>query len=235
MSHDNMMTLQDAARFLSVTDRTVRNYIKKGLLSKETKGRRVYLLPEEVQSLKEDMDSAAPVVSRQELIRLRSKVRRLESHMEVVLRILDAKDAALGLSPSYSKELYSFAIEHTKRGSWETAEISPWIEIFDRLSEDDFTVMAAQTQDVHPWRVFLQLCTMMMGFVVTRPDYATSLDLQGVHKTLSSSRRKLRISAFIYGEIAGTLSSELEGRHVGTSTTSDALFRKILKRGKNRA
>jgi len=235
MSHDNMMTLQDAARFLSVTDRTVRNYIKKGLLSKEKKGRSVYLRPEEVQDLKEDMDSASPVVSRQELIRLRSKVRRLESHMEVVLRILDAKDAALGLSPSYSSELYTFAVAHTKRGAWETTEIAPWVEIFDRLSEDDFVVMAGQTSDIHPWRTFLRLCTMMMGFVVTRPEYAASLELQGLHKILASSRRKLRISAFIYGELAGAVAPELEGQHVGTSTTSDALFRKILKRGENTA
>jgi hypothetical protein len=235
MSHDTMMTLQDAARFLSVTDRTVRNYIKKGLLSKEKKGRGVFLRPEEVQSLKEDMDSAAPIVSRQELVRLRAKVRRLESHMEVVLRILDAKDAALGLSPSYSEELYAFAVAHTKKGSWQIEEISPWVEIFDRLSENDFAVMAGQTSDTHPWRVFLRLCTMMMGFVVSHPEYSSSLEMQGTHKILASSRRRLRISAFIYGELSGTMASELESRHVGTSTTSDALFRKILKRGENMA
>lgn len=229
MSQDNTMTVQEAARFLNVTERTIRNYTKKGLLSKEKSGRETRLRAEEVASLKEDMESAAPIVTREEILRHRAKIRRLESHMEVVLRMLDAKDAPLGMSIAYSAELYQFACSHLKKSSWEVAEMSPWTEIFDRLSEDDLETISKATDDPHPWRTFLKLCTSMMAFVVAKPEYTTSLDLQGLHRTLASSRRKLRVSAFIYGEMMGALAPELEGFAVANSSSSDALFRKILK------
>jgi excisionase family DNA binding protein len=223
------MTVREAASFLGVTERTIRNYTKKGLLSKEKKGREPRLRVEEVTSLKEDMESAAPIVTRQEILRHRAQIRRLESHMEVVLRMLDAKDAPLGMSAAYSAELYQFACAHLKKSSWEVSEVSPWTEIFERLSEDDLATISDATKDPHPWRTFLRLCTSMMSFVVGQPGYATSLDLQGLHRSLSSSRRKLRVSAFIYGEMAGALSPEIEGFALSSRTSSDTLFRKILK------
>ena len=178
MSQDNTMSTAEAAAFLGVTERTVRNYTKKGLLSKIRAGGRVGIPSEEVITLKEDFDSASPVVTRQEILRLRAKVKRLESHMEVVLRILDAKDAPLSLNPEYSKELYGYASGHLKRAKWSVAEITPWCEIFERLSEDDLTALSAAVGDLHPWRVFLRLCVAMIASVVGNPEYQTSLELQ---------------------------------------------------------
>lgn len=231
MSHDNMMSVPDAARFLGVTDRTVRNYIKKGLLTKERDGRKVFLRSEEVVELKEDFSSAAPVVSRQELLKQRAKIRRLEAHMEVVLRILDTKDHPLQLGVGSAEELYEFAKGHLQQGRWEVAEIRPWADIFDRLSEDDFEIMSGKTADPHPWRPFLRLCAAMITFVVNAKEYTTSLELQSLHRILVSSRRRLRISAFIYGEMNQSLGYELQSPNMASSSTADALFRKILKNG----
>ena len=228
MSQDNMMLVADAAKFLSVSDRTIRNYINKGLLSKRKEGRKTLVSSSEVISLKQDMDSTLPLVSREELLRHRAKIRRLESHMEVVLRMLDAKDLPLNLSPAYAKDLYSFATEHLSKGSWVVEEIRPWVEIFDRINEEDLEVMAQAVEDLHPWRPFLQLCTAMMSFVVGHTDYATSLDLQNLHRMLAESRRKLRVSAFIYGEMLGALTPEIAGKYEAV-TLAETLFRKILK------
>ena len=228
MRQDNTMSIQEAARFLEVTERTVRNYINKGLLSKTKVGRKVLLVPEEVVSLKEDMDSVAPIVSRQEMLHHRAKIRRLESHMEVVLRILDAKDDPLTLSEEYSAELYNLAGEQRKSGSWSVDQIKPWIEIFNRLSENDFEVMQKATKDLHPWRVFLKLCTSMMAQVVSDSEYVTSLELQGIHRLLAEARRRLRISAFIYGEMIGFSSPEVSAGY--GDSLSESLFKKILKK-----
>lgn len=229
MSQDNTMSVADAAKFLSVSERTIRNYINKGLLSKRKEGRKAMVVSSEVISLKQDMDSTLPLVSREEMLRHRAKIRRLESHMEVVLRMLDAKDAPLNLSPSYSKELYTYAVDHLKKGSWSPEEIQPWTEIFDRLNEDDFEIMSKSAEDLHPWRVFLKLCTAMMGCVVSLSDYSTSLDLQNLHRVLAESRRRLRVSAFIYGEMLGALTPEIAGKYEAV-TMSESLFRKILKK-----
>jgi len=143
--------------------------------------------------------------------------------------MLDAKDAPLSLNPDYSAELYSFAGQHLKKGKWEAAEMDPWCDVFDRLSEEDLIVLADSVGDPHPWRMFLRLCTAMISSVVGSPDYQTSLDLQTLHRKLSGSRRRLRVTAFIYGEMRGDLHRELEGFFV-QQTSSDALFKKILKR-----
>lgn len=228
MSHDNTMTLQEAATFLQVTDRTIRNYIKNGLLSKTGKGKSARLPTEEVISLREDRDSTAPIVSRQELLKHRAKIRRLEANMEVVLRMLDAKDAPLSLNPEYSKELYAFAQEHLKKSAWDLSEIKPWLDIFCRLSEEDLDVMRGSTGDLHPWKVFLRLCTAMMSFVVSDSEYRTSIEHQHVHRMLADARRKLRVSSFIYGEMMGSMHAEITSLSIPTTTT-DLLFRKILK------
>lgn len=230
MSHTNIMSQAEAASFLGVTERTVRNYIKKGLLSKHKISGKTGIPSEEVVSLSEDMNSSMPVVSRSEIVRLRAKVRRLESHMEAVLSILDAKDSPLALSQAYAKDLYEFCQGHLKRGSWDPAEIGPWVEIFDRISEDDLLTLQKASSDPHPWRPFLKLCVAMMSFVVGLPEYSTSLEMQTLHRKLASSRRRLRVSSFIYGEIHGDLTKELLNEFP-VSSTNDVLFRKILKNG----
>lgn len=228
MSHDNTMSEADAAAYLGVTDRTVRNYIKKGLLSKVREGRTTKIPVEDVITLREDMHSSAPVVSRTELLQHKARIRRLESNMEVVLRMLDAKDAPLGINAEYAKGLYDMARENLHAGAWALDAINPWLDIFDRLSEDDLDTMATATMDAHPWRVFLRLCNAMIAHVVGTSDYVTSLEAQSLHRKLAASRRRLRITSFIFGEMQGSVASEITDI-VETKTTADELFRKILK------
>jgi hypothetical protein len=71
----------------------------------------------------------------------------------------------------------------------------------------------------------------MISSIVGSADYATSLDLQTLHRKLSGARRRLRVASFIYGEMRGDLNKELEGFFTQQTSTSDALFRKILKNG----
>jgi len=226
------MKIPEAASILGVTDRTVRNYIKKGLLSRQRISRSSLLDPIEVEELRLDFQSEFPTLSRKEFLKLKTTVRRLESHMEVVLRMLDTKMQPLGIGEEYSRELYQLAAQHlTERSSWRAEEIAPWIEIFDRLSENDFMVLCKATDNPKAWLVFLRLNVRMSECVVGDREYATSLELQNLHKLLSEARRRLRISAFIYSEMMGNLEEELNryGLIEAPKSTAESLFSKLLK------
>ena len=228
---NHTMKIPDAARLLGVTDRTIRNYIKKGLLSSNRVKRSKLLDPVEVEELRIDLQSSSQVLSRNDVIALKAKVRRLESHMEVVLRILDAKSSPLEISSAYGKELHSLASLHVRKGSWSVAEIKPWVEIFERIDENDFQTIADSVSDPRAWLVFLKLNVSMSSFIVTCAEYETSLELQTLHRLLSESRRRLRVSAFIYAESQNYLQTELDkyGILSSPSTGLDTIFSKILK------
>ena len=228
---NHTMKIPDAARLLGVTDRTIRNYIKKGLLSSQRISRSPLLDPVEVEELRLDLQSGSPTLTKKEFLLLRSKVRRLESNMEVVLRILDTRSQPLGLTKEYSESIYMLAVEHLKKGQWSVEEISPWVEIFERIDEEDFGTMAEATGDRKAWIVFLRLNVAMSAYLLKRPEYSSSLEMQTLHRTLNEGRRRMRISGFICAELSGHIVEDLSryGFSEAPKTSREALFSEILK------
>lgn len=201
MSTDRM-TYATAAKHLGITERSVRNYVRQGFLqAKSISGTRSkFLSPTEVEELRvlRSEQAGAGPISRKEILLLTAKVRRLEYSMATVLRLLDAKDAPLRMSPSYAKELHAACLSQLSRTGWKTQEIAPWSEIFLRVDEDDLSVVAKATDDPKPWVLLLRLCAAMTESVVADKNYQTSLDLQDAHRSLAEGRRRLRASAIIY-------------------------------------
>jgi len=152
--------------------------------------------------------------------------------MEVVLRILDTRSQPLELKEDYAREMYGLAVAHLKKSSWEIAEIKPWIEVFERLDEEDFSVLAKASDDAKAWLVFLRLNVSMTSHVVSDSDYTSSLDLQTLHKMLVEGRRRMRISAFIYAEMAGSIEADLSryGFADAPKSSVDTLFSEVLKK-----
>lgn len=218
------MSVAEAARVLSKTERTIRNYISFGQLSSITRGRSRYLDPEEVQELVTEQDSPRATVT--EIRALRASVRRLESEMAVIRHMLDLRNESLGMTPEYASQLYAAAIEQYGRpaGSYSIAELEGWAQVFSRLDEADLQVFCA-----HPtpeaWKVLLRLSARMITDVVSRKEYSTSLALQSTHRLLAEGRRRLRISIFIFLESRGAVPPELR-EHV---EMKDAIFEQLKK------
>lgn len=218
------MSVAEAARVLSKTERTIRNYISFGQLSSITRGRSRYLDPEEVQELVTEQDSPRATVT--EIRALRASVRRLESEMAVIRHMLDLRNESLGMTPEYASQLYATAIEQYGRpsGSYSIAELEGWAQVFSRLDETDL-----QTFCAHPtpeaWKVLLRLSSRMITDVVGRKEYSTSLALQSTHRLLAEGRRRLRISIFIFLESRGAVPPELR-EHV---EMKDAIFEQLKK------
>lgn len=227
MSTD-LMTYAAAAKHLGITERSVRNYVRRGFLqAKGISGERgKFLSPREVEELRVlrvEQTSSGPV-SRQEILLLCAKVKRLEHSMATVLRLLDAKDLPLSMTDSYAKELHAACLLQLERSNWAVEELLPWTEIFLRVDEDDLETLSAATGDNSPWVAFLRVCQAMTVDVVANSSYATSLDLQDVHRSLAEGRRRLRAAALIF-ESRRRHAPEIEKLLMGEATLSvvDAL------------
>jgi len=231
-----LLTVEEAARYLNVTDRTVRSYIKQGFLiaTKKPGSRRRWLNPEEVEELRREKKEALhSLVSRKEIMQLRAKMRRLEAHMEVVLRILDAKSNPLRMSAGYSRELHTACLGQLAREEWDVSEIDAWSEIFLRIDEDDFLRLRESTQDQKPWIPYLRLCVSMTVSITSKSSYASSLELQSLHKKMSEGRRRMRVAAVIYAETHTGVDVDLQRYAMADApiSVSDTL-EKVLRRKK---
>lgn len=205
------MTTSEAATHLQVSERSVRNYIAQGLLTVFFNGRKRLLNPTDVEELRLDRTSVKKnaLLPAAEIHTLRAKVRKLESQMAVVLRILDAKDEPLGVTGEAASRLYDACVAQTKASEWALDELTPWSEILLRVTEDDLVEMQ-QASITKPWRPFLQLVSLMMSYVARLPDFRTSLDLQVLHKTFAEAKRRLRVATTLFIEVKVGASEEIE-------------------------
>lgn len=200
MSTD-LLTYAEAGRHIGITERSIRNYVRRGFLSAKTKpgSRSKYVSAAEVEELRTlKSEQAGRPVSRQEILLLSAKLSKLEYVVQTLLTLLDAKTVPLGISEEYGKQLLLAATEQLRRTNWEVEEIAPWLEVFLRIDEEDFSVLRRCTESQTPWVPFIRLCVSMTESVVATPAYSTSLSLQNTHRQLAEARRRLRASAIIF-------------------------------------
>lgn len=201
------MTVDEAARVLGRSARTIRNYINSGQLSSQRVGRARRVDPEEVHELLTEGALERPKLD--EIRSLRAKVRRLEAQMAVVQRMLDLREERLGVTPAYATALVGHLDGQLGRptGSYSLRELETWADIFARVDETDLEVFERAG---HPqaWVGLLRLSSRMVAEVATREDYKNSLSAQEIHKLLADARRRLRISCFVYRELRGALPPE---------------------------
>lgn len=230
-----LMTIEEAAAHLGVSQRSVRKFISDGFLSttRQPGSRRKWLQPLEVEELRKDRLNfkLGSRLTRKEFFRLRARVTQLEGQMEVVLRMLDAKSNPLNMDKDYASTLYEACVAQLHRGGWTADEISPWTQVFLRISEEDFRTVRDAGDDPKPWKPFLRLCTAMSAHIVRMEEYAVSLELQKMHRELAEGRRRLRVSAMVYAEL---YSSDLDRmlREVSAPSTQSMgdMFEHVLRK-----
>lgn len=232
------LSFEEAARYLGVSTRTVRNYVRSGLLVPRTRGRRKFLVGNEVESLCTELRTVGQPLRRSEVVDLRSRLLRVEAHVDVLLRLLDARMEPLRMGAAYAKELYEAATGQLRRVTWDLSEITPWTEVFLRVDEQDLETIAKAVDDSRPWRTFLRLCLSMSTALVAAPEYATSLTHQTTHRQLAEGRRRLRISALCHMELHGSTDRDVQTHILSDVPLSvrDTLERVLRKQpGRTRA
>ena len=204
-------SIQQVAQHLSCSERSVRSYIRQGLLSqiRVSNERKRYYDPAEVEELRLSLSKGRTAVRAEEVSALRGQVKRIQATLDVVLRVLDAKDDPLQVTPEYGQQLLVLCLQQLQRGNWSPSEMEMWSEVFLRLNEDDLGVIARATEDTRPWLPFLRLATAMSASLPTHEEYRQSLDLQSLHQKVAEGRRRLRTAAVIFAESRGAAEPDL--------------------------
>lgn len=223
-----------AARFLGVSDRTVRSYIRAGFLS-TTRGVRntKWLDPLELEAFRQAQAEGKKVIEKKDFLEMRARLTRVEHELAVLTRILDTREQPLRMSPAYAKELHAACGMQLASGKAGLAEIEAWAEIFLRMDEQDLEVISRVSEDLKPWVLYLRLNVAMTALLLNDPEYATSLAVQGLHKKLAEGRRRLRVSGLCHLEMNGSTDRDVRRHLLSDSPASvlDALER-VLKRKK---
>lgn len=201
----NLMTIEEAAAHLAVSERTIRTYIKEGWLSthKKAGSRRKWFEPLEVEELRLDKQKirTSKRSMRQDLMHLKAQVRRLRAEMDAVAAILDTQSKPLQFKPKDAAAVYKACVGQLRAQEWSLDQIQPWIPVFMRLQEEDFQMIREETDDTRPWVPFLRLCMKMSAFLAGHSGYTTNLDMQSAHRQLAEGRRRLRVAALCYADL----------------------------------
>lgn len=217
-----------AANRLNITTRTVRNYVKSGLLKQYIEGNKAVYDRDEVEQMAIDKGSDAPALTRKTVFELTARIQKLEQDMEVMRRALEIQNAPLRPVGAEAVQLYQAACGSLGVGKWHPDEIQMWTTVFDRLDDVALRMIAEAAVLDKPWEVFFQLCIAQMNYLALVKDFKTNLGLQLLHKRLDEGRKKLRASVLIWIELHRGKSQIQEAVSV-VETSSDALLRRLSK------
>lgn len=221
------ITIDEAARYLGVTTRTISTYISQGIITyhKKQGSNRKYIRAEDLEDLKEA--TASGEFSIKKFRELRARVKRLEANMGVLMRILDTNQLPLGLTEEEAKELFEAAVM-TLDSPLSIEHVEAWLPLFMRLTENDFRSVEEVLSTKEPWKPFLDLCVSMIVYLVGSKEYATSLHLQRLHQELAEGRRRLRLSALLLIEERGP-SIEIDKLTVQHPDSTIDIVKKVIK------
>lgn len=222
------ITIDEAARYLNVSTRTISTYISQGILSYHRKqgSRNKFIDSTELYEFKEAKHSSE--FSIKKFKELQVRVRKLEAQMDVLMRILDTKQVPLGLEPEECIELYT-AAENTANAILSLDHIDAWTPILMRLDENDLKNIESALKTDKPWVPFLDICIGMIIFLTSHKQYEISLDLQTKHKELAEARRRIRLAALLFVEARGP-KIEIDNLVTKSPDTTIEVIKKILKK-----
>jgi excisionase family DNA binding protein len=197
---------EQAAEQLGVTERTVRNMIKRGLLRPIRRGRRVGVMTEDVAVLaatRKTQTAADPTdgrPTRRELAELHAQLLAMEDRMGVIRRLLNCYHEPLELTDVELTGRYRVAEEQASKG-WPREAEQDWVGFFPRIGHDELERLRVLVDDIHPWRPFYKLCATMVLVPFDR----------GLREELQAGKKNLLQIAQVWMELGGNGPRQLSG------------------------
>lgn len=187
----DFVRIDEAAKILGKTRRTVTNYLEKGVLRRVKEGKPVLLSRAEVDELAIDLGSNFPRLSRKTFYRLVAHVQKLEQDMAVMKKALGYGGTPLRPSRQEALELHTAALRASESKTWSTEEIEMWADLYERMDDVFFDVVAAHVPG-DAWKPFYDLCLAQMRQVSYDPAFDRLLNLQSLHQRLALGLKNVR-------------------------------------------
>jgi hypothetical protein len=194
-----LITIPRAALILRKDQKTIRKWLKDGLLPSlivdgqpKTEAKVVY----EVRDLIDQGKNLRKPYERVAL--LESRINRMERVIKSLLRLNGAgiTTAISHLSDRDISKLYTEANKDRAKKNWGEVTIRKWTSVFMQITETDLTRIELIKKVESPWRVFLELCNLMIDY--WRGKYTEDPRYFELAYLLEESRKNLRASILIY-------------------------------------
>ena len=176
-----LITKQDTAAILGRACRTVEWYANKGFLSTVKQGRRVFFSTEEVYRLRAELESEGRTDP--EVSALKSRVKKLEMDVSLLLRLLEARRHVV-LTSDELDTLYERALSEK---SWSLSKVEAWTAVLLSLEDEDLQRLPAGG-----WRAFNSLATRILTTLRADRRWDTDLQMQRLTVLVEKARRHLR-------------------------------------------
>jgi hypothetical protein len=186
------VTVEQAAKMLGRSRRTVTTYMKNGILHRHVEDKRVYLLRSQVEQLQIDLGADLPPMNRKTFYQLSAHVRRLEMDMAVLKRVTGFYDSPLRPSVDEAQGIYAAAKKSASEGVWQVDEIRMWADLYDKMDDVFFDVLALHTEQADAWRPLYELCLAQSRQLSMSYEYRTDLQCQHLHDRLQTALSRMR-------------------------------------------
>lgn len=201
---EKYLTLQEAAVALQVHKQTLSNYISRGVLKchKKKGSNRKWVAKDDVLAFADARDNCDDFNVRNFRI-LQGHVRRLESQVNSLCRLLDTESLPLGLDQGELFDFYTVIDELSNCIKIPIEAVRDLIPLLMRLEEDDLRVLEL-TGVASPWAAFITVARKSLKSIVGDPEYKRSIELQELHREMAECRRRVRQATYIYATMRGT-------------------------------
>jgi hypothetical protein len=226
------MTIAEAANRLSVSKRSVHNYINKGFVRRAVRNSEVLVHRDDVEQLAEEKGTDFPALNRRTLHELNQRLRKIEEQMVMVQEIWSSwgvVEKPLRPNPQEAAGLHKAVTDYLTADQFLFEEIETWAGIFAKIDEQALTRVAEAVQTVKPWEPFHQLVNRMLAYVSASKEAKKSLPLQALKAKLEVGRRKVREAALLWVESGrGTVEKAI---FKGLDSPKEDLLRAIQAKG----
>jgi hypothetical protein len=204
----DLITFEQAAKMLFRSRRTVTSYVKNGVLNKVQRGRAVFLRQSEVEQLQVEIGAGFPPMNRKTFYRLCAHVQRLEMDMAVLKRMNGVYDTPLRPSTEECGALWAAARKAADQGVWTLEEIRMWADLFDKMDDVFFDVLAIGTGVADAWRPLYELCLAQARQISLMAEFKNQVQHQAVHDRLQTGLSRMRKVILVWIEAGNSKAAQ---------------------------
>jgi len=197
-------TLEEAAKVLGITRRTVYIYIQKGALRKERRNGRAYVRKSDVIELRAEAMVPEERLSWKSLKQFQLDIDRRITHME---KTMEQAMHFLGFSKSPLDRLTDNKLRQCMTEAYDVIaqglehltieEITAWADILAKVDEEALYRAARLEQKIDAWLPFWDLVRELHEHVVHLPNYDKDYRLRDLGWSLSQSKSVIRGLALV--------------------------------------
>ncbi|MCK4303577.1 MAG: helix-turn-helix domain-containing protein [Candidatus Eisenbacteria sp.] len=201
------LTIPQAAKFLDRCDRTVRVYIKSGILRAHRikgKGCLLWIRRDDLRVLKETREYGLGTGDLQDLLRtIKMRLHSIDHKLDFLMHVNGLDISILRDQPiSMLIALYDECSDFLELNAHDIPpfQIENWAYMFMQFTELEFDRMVGPTLSTRPWEPFHDLCLHLSRTLRQKKGFASDQRLQELYRVLDKSRKSLNTAITVFVE-----------------------------------